>query len=419
MRSTEPPRLAIIGGGPAGLMAAEAACALGVAVDVFDAMGSVGRKFLVAGKGGLNLTHSEPFAPFVARYASRSVEVATWLERFGADDLRAWSRALGIETFVGSSGRVFPHDLKAAPLLRRWLQRLRGDGVAFHVRRRWLGFDDGGGLRFDTPDGPARVVADAVVLALGGASWPVLGSDGAWVPELERLGVDVAPLRPANCGFDVGWSAHLRARFAGAPVKPVALDWQGDGERWHRQGELVVSEHGLEGSLVYAVSARLREAIAREGQATIHLDLAPSRDAARLLGDLSRPRGARTLSEHLRRHAGIEGVKSALLHEIVPREQRDDPHALARAIKALPIVLRHPRPLAEAISTAGGVRLEALDDGLMLRARPGVFCVGEMLDWEAPTGGYLLTAAMASGRIAGAAAARHLRAGHRGIATRT
>ncbi len=416
MQTPTLPRLAIIGGGPAGLMAAEAARALGVAVDVHDAKGSVGRKFLVAGKGGLNLTHSEPFESFVARYGARSTAVATWLERFGADALRAWAGTLGIETFVGSSGRVFPHDLKAAPLLRRWLQRLRADGVAFHMRRRWLGVDAQGRLRFDTPEGPAVVAADAVVLALGGASWPVLGSDGAWVAELERLGVDLAPLQAANCGFDVDWSGHLRTRFAGAPVKPVALAWTGDGERWHRQGELVVSEHGIEGSLVYAASALLRDAIARDGATTIHLDLAPARDPARLLRDLSRPRGGRSLSEHLRRQAGIEGVKSALLHEIVPRERLADPQALADAIKALPIVLRRPRPVAEAISTAGGVRLEALDEGLMLRARPGVFCAGEMLDWEAPTGGYLLAAAMASGRIAGEAAARRLLGGQRGLA---
>ena len=416
MQTSTLPRLAVIGGGPAGLMAAEAARAAGVAVDVHDAMGSVGRKFLVAGKGGLNLTHSEPFESFVMRYGTRATEVATWLDRFGADALRAWAGALGVETFVGSSGRVFPHDLKAAPLLRRWLQRLRADGVVFHVRRRWLGFDAAGRLCFDSADGPLLVAADAVVLALGGASWPVLGSDGAWVPELERLGVDVAPLQAAYCGFDVDWSGHLRTRCAGAPVKPVVLSWNDAGGTWRRQGELVISEHGIEGSLVYAASALLRDAIARDGVATVHLDLAPARDAARLSRDLSRPRGGRSLSEHLRRHAGIEGVKSALLHEIVPREHLADPRKLVDAIKALPIVLRRPRPLDEAISTAGGVRLEALDEGLMLRARPGIFCAGEMLDWEAPTGGYLLTAAMASGRIAGEAAARRLLAGHCGLA---
>ena len=412
MQTRSPLPLVIVGGGPAGLMAAEAARARGVDVALYDAMGSVGRKFLVAGKGGLNLTHSEAFAPFVARYGGRAAEVEAWLRAFGADELREWARALGVETFVGSSGRVFPMDLKAAPLLRRWLQRLRAGGVTFHMRHRWLGFGADGAARFATADGERLVDADAIVLALGGASWPVLGSDGGWVPELTRRGIDVAPLQPSNCGFDVDWSEHLRTRFAGAPVKPVAIAWTGDaGGNVRKQGEFVVTATGIEGSLVYAMSAALRDAIARAGAATIHLDLAPSRDAARLRGDLSRPRAGRSLSEHLRRHAGIEGVKSALLHEVVPRERLGDTDALVAAIKALPITLTRPRPVAEAISTAGGVRLEVLDAGLMLHDLPGVFCAGEMLDWEAPTGGYLLTAAMASGRIAGTAAAQYLLGG--------
>jgi uncharacterized flavoprotein (TIGR03862 family) len=409
--------LIVIGGGPAGLMAAEAARARGVGVALYDAMGSVGRKFLVAGKGGLNLTHSEPFERFVSRYAERADAVRPWLQAFGADALRAWADALDVETFVGSSGRVFPSDLKAAPLLRRWLQRLRAEGVTFHMRHRWLGFAADGSARFATPTGEQRVDVDAVVLALGGASWPVLGSDGAWVGELARHGIDIAPLQSSNCGFDIDWSEHLRTRFAGAPVKPVAIAWSDATGHVHRQqGEFVVTASGIEGSLVYALSAVLRDAITRDGAVTIHLDLAPSRDLARLRSDLSRPRASRSLSEHLRRQAGIDGVKAALLHEVTPRERLSDADALAAAIKALPITLVRPRPVAEAISTAGGVRLEQLDDDLMVRARPGVFCAGEMLDWEAPTGGYLLTAAMASGRIAGIGAARHLLGG---IARRT
>ncbi len=401
--------LAIIGGGPAGLMAAEAARARGVEVDLYDRMGSVGRKFLIAGKGGLNLTHSEPFDTFVGRYAGRSREVAAWLRAFDADAVRDWARGLGIETFVGSSGRVFPADLKAAPLLRRWLHRLREGGVRFHMRHRWLGWDTDAALRFATAQGELGLHADAVVLALGGGSWPVLGSDGTWVDAVAARGIDVAPLSPANCGFDVDWSAHLRERFAGAPVKPVVVSWTGiDGRKMRRQGEFVISADGIEGSLVYAMSADLRDAIARDGSATISLDLAPARERERLLRELSRPRGSRSMSDHLRRHAGIEGVKSALLHERIARTDLADPVRLVDAIKGLALTLRRPRPLAEAISTAGGVRLEALGPDLMSKAMPGVFFAGEMLDWEAPTGGYLLTASLASGRIAGAAAAEWL-----------
>ncbi len=401
--------LVVIGGGPAGLMAAEAARACGVEVEVHDAMGSVGRKFLVAGKGGLNLTHAEPREAFLARYGARADAVARWLEALDAEALRAWAGGLGIETFVGTSGRVFPLDLKAAPLLRRWLTRLRADGVRFHVLSRWLGFAADGRLRFSGVSGEQRIRAGAVVLALGGASWPVLGSDGTWTAELERLGIEIAPLAPSNCGFDVAWSAHLRTRFAGAAVKPVALTWRDvHGTTIRRQGEFVVSTDGIEGSLVYACSAALRHAIAACGEATVLIDLAPTRAEATLRDALAAPRNGRSLAEHLRRRAGIDGVNAALLRELAPTEALTDPHRLAGLLKALPLTLRSPRPLAEAISTAGGVRLEALDDTLMAKTLPGVFCAGEMLDWEAPTGGYLLTATMASGRIAGAAAARWL-----------
>ena len=396
----------VIGGGPAGLMAAEVMSDDGLRVAVYDGMASVGRKFLLAGKGGLNLTHSEPMAAFTARYGPRADAVAAWLEHFSPTRLREWAAGLGVPTFVGSSGRVFPHDLKAAPLLRAWLHRLRERGVAFHMRQRWLGWDAQGRLRFSSPAGEQPVSAPVTVLALGGASWPQLGSDGAWVPWLRAHGAPVAPLRPANCGFEVHWSAHLRERFAGAPIKPVRLRFEAHGHRFERQGEFVLSAYGIEGSLVYAASAALRDAIERDGQATLQLDLLPGWDAERVAREAMHPRGARSLGSHLKSRLGLEGVKSALLHELLPREQLDDPRRLAVAIKALPLTLHAARPIAEAISSAGGVALEGLDDGLMLHCLPGVFCAGEMLDWEAPTGGYLLQASMASGRAAGQGAVR-------------
>jgi uncharacterized flavoprotein (TIGR03862 family) len=377
----------------------------GVAVHLYDAMPSVGRKFLLAGKGGLNLTHSEALPAFVQRYGERAAAVAPWLDAFGPEAARAWAAGLGIGTFVGTSGRVFPTDLKAAPLLRAWLHRLRERGVRFHMRHRWLGFEgDDGALRFATPQGEASVQPRATVLALGGASWPQLGSDGAWVPWLREAGAEVAPLAPGNCGFDVAWSDHLRQRFAGAPIKPVVLRF-GD---FVRQGEFVLSEYGIEGSLVYAASALIRNAIAAHGQASITLDLLPDFDAARVAREVAHPRGARSLGSHLKSRLGLGGAKVALLHELLPREVIADAAQLAAAIKALPLVLTAPRPIAEAISSAGGVRLESLDRHLMLRSRPGVFCAGEMLDWEAPTGGYLLQASMASGRVAGQGAAAYL-----------
>ena len=408
MASHSHSRLAVIGGGPAGLMAAEAARAAGVGVDLYEGLGSVGRKFLLAGKGGLNLTHAEPPDRFVQRYAARADAVAGWLRDFDATALRDWARGLGVDTFVGSSGRVFPLDLKAAPLLRAWVRRLRAQGVGFHVHHRWSGWETDGAQRFATPAGETHVRADAVVLALGGASWPVLGSDGAWVAPLQAQGVDIAALRPANCGFEVGWSAHLADRFAGAPLKPVSLLWRdAQGQQLRRQGECVISAYGLEGSLIYAFATPLREAIAREGHATLWLDLAPGRSVADLAAALARPRAGRSLSSVLKR-LGLDAAKSALLHELLARDALADPARLAAGIKALPVLLRAPRPIAEAISTAGGVRLEGLDEALMLRDLPGVFVAGEMLDWEAPTGGYLLTACFASGRRAGIGAARWL-----------
>lgn len=406
MQTVNQPGVAIIGGGPAGLMAAEVARAAGLAVDLFEAKGSVGRKFLVAGKGGLNLTHSDPPARFARRYRDRSVAVSAWLDGFDAEALREWARGLGVETFVGSSGRVFPADLKAAPLLRGWVRRLREQGVRFHVLHRWRGFADDGALVFDTPDGEARHVAGATVLAMGGGSWPELGSDGAWVAPLSAAGVDVAPLQPANCGFDVGWSDFFARRFAGAPIKPVRLALApGDGaEPAWKQGECVATATGIEGSLVYALSADLRERIARDGEAVLLVDLAPGRDLARLSGEIAAPRNGRSLSEHLRRRLGIEGVKAAMLREVLDKPAMDDPQRLAAAIKSLPLRLVSARPIAEAISSAGGVTLGQLDESLMVRDRPGLFVAGEMLDWEAPTGGYLLTACFASGRVAAAGA---------------
>ncbi|WP_130618579.1 TIGR03862 family flavoprotein [Dyella amyloliquefaciens] len=402
--------IAIIGGGPAGLMAAETARAAGLDVDVYEAKGSVGRKFLIAGKGGMNLTHGEPKPDFVQRYGARAKEVGRWLDTFDADALREWARGLGVETFVGTSGRVFPSDLKAAPLLRGWVHRLRDSGVRFHVHHRWLGWHEDGSLRMHTPEGERAIRADAVVLALGGGSWPQLGSDGAWQPWLAARGVGVSPLVPSNCGFDIGWSEHLASRFAGAPLKPVAIHFHDAQDNGHaRQGECVITATGIEGSLIYAFSGMLRDALAANGSTGIALDLSPDRTLERLRNDLAKPRGSRSMSEHLRRQTGLAGVKAALLHEVLDRDQFHDAETLARTIKRLPLTLKHARPIEEAISSGGGVRLEALDEQLMLTALPGVFCAGEMLDWEAPTGGYLLTASFASGRLAGQGAVDWIR----------
>ena len=426
------PRVIVIGGGPAGLMAAERLAAGGVQVDLFDAMPSVGRKFLLAGKGGLNLTHSEAPEAFAARYGARREVVGPMLHSFGPNALRAWAQGLGVSTFVGSSGRIFPSDLKAAPLLRAWLHRLRAAGVRFHMRHRWVGWEGGGGggaggvpaagqrLRFVAPAGELSVDAEAVVLALGGGSWARLGSDGAWLPLLAQQGVAVAPLRPSNCGFDMGrssadghvqpgWTEHFRSRFAGHPVKNVAVSLQTpDGRTLAQAGEFVITETGVEGSLVYALSATLRDTIAMTGHATVHIDLQPGRSADFVHAEVARPRGSRSLATHLKSRLGIDGVRAALLHELLPREVLANAPRLAAAIKALPLTLRAARPIDEAISSAGGVLFEAMDEHLMLQARAGVFCAGEMLDWEAPTGGYLLTACFSTGAAAAAGALQYL-----------
>jgi len=441
---SSPPRALVIGGGPAGLMAAERLRAAGAEVDLYDAMASVGRKFLLAGKGGLNLTHSEAGEAFAGRYSTGRgepcAEVAAWLQHLDGPGLRAWAQGLGVETFVGSSGRVFPTDMKAAPLLRAWLHRLRGLGVQFHMRHRWLGWDASGGLLLQGPQGAVTVSARAVVLALGGASWARLGSDGAWVPWLQACGVAVAPLRPSNCGFEVaatargqgeprgesrreflgellgheaapktGWTPFFAERFAGQPFKSVALRHvDGEGRVFERRGEFVATASGVEGSLIYAVSPALRRGIEQHGSATFELDLLPDHSAERVLAEVRHPRGSRSLSSHLKGRLGLDGIKMGVLNELLSREQMNDPTQLAATIKGLPITVVATRPLDEAISTAGGVAFEGLDANLMLRACPGVFCAGEMLDWEAPTGGYLLTACAATGRQAGQGVLRWL-----------
>ncbi|MEJ7929574.1 TIGR03862 family flavoprotein [Ramlibacter sp. AN1015] len=429
----------VVGAGPAGLAAAERLSEAGLRVAVYDAMPSAGRKFLLAGRGGLNLTHSEPLPQFLERFRPPAPPLLDAVRAFDPTALREWAAGLGIASFVGTSGRVFPTDMKAAPLLRAWLHRLRERGVVFHMRHRWIGWASPGecadtdteahasgnakadaegragaaanpaiALRMAMPEGERYVAAHAVVLALGGASWPRLGSDGAWQPLLRDAGVAVSPLVASNCGFDVdgGWTPHFATRHAGQAFKTVAVEFEGV----RRRGEFVATATGVEGSLIYAFSAALREAVARSGAAVFHIDLLPGRTDEQVLAQVAHPRGSRSLSSHLKGRLALDGIKLGLLHEVLGREQMHDPKRLAAAIKALPVRLVATRPVQEAISSAGGVRFDALDDACMLRARPGVFCAGEMLDWDAPTGGYLLTASMATGRHAAAGVLRHLRA---------
>lgn len=396
--------VAVIGGGPAGLMAAEVLSERGVKVDVYDAMPSFGRKFLMAGKGGLNLTHSEPFEKFVTRYGRQKIEIEKWLLDFTPEQLRDWARKLGVETFIGTSGRVFPKQMKASPLLRAWLKRLGAAGVGFHPRHKWKGWNADQALRFETPQGERLIQADAVILALGGGSWARLGSDGEWTGLLKQIGVEIAALRPSNCGFDVRWSDHLRAKFEGSPLKSVALSFK----EFQQQGEFMVTQSGVEGGVIYSASALIRDEIELRGEATIYLDLAPDKTQAQVLEKLSKPRGSRSLASHLEKTLNLKGVKVALLHEFVSKDDLANVEKCAAFIKRLPLPLIAPRPLAEAISSAGGVMFEALDENLMLRHLRGVFCAGEMLDWEAPTGGYLLTACFASGRWAALGALKWL-----------
>lgn len=386
--------VAIVGAGPAGLIAAETLAKAGLAVTVHDRMASVGRKLLMAGRGGLNLTHSEPLETFLARYGSAAAKLRPLIEAFPPAQLRAWAEELGEPTFVGSSGRVFPTSMKASPLLRAWLRRLDGLGVRFVLRDEWRGFDAEGHPRFVRADGtPAIETADATLLALGGASWPRLGSNGAWQDILWEKGVDITPLRPANAGFRADWSEIFRGRFAGEPLKTLAVSFQDITLR----GEAMVTAYGLEGGVIYALSARLRDAIEREGSAMVHFDLAPGRSAAELASRIAAQKASQSLANLLRKAAHLSPVAINLMREgngpALPR----DPELLAALIKAVPIRLTGTEGLDRAISTAGGVAWSQLDQGLMLKALPGVFVAGEMIDWEAPTGGYLLQASFATG----------------------
>lgn len=387
-----PSSVAIIGGGPAGLIAAEVLSAAGRTVSVYDRMPSLGRKFLMAGRGGLNLTHSEPLDAFVSRYGPAAEQLAPMIEAFSPSDLTAWAQGLGQETFVGSSGRVFPRSLKASPLLRAWLARLAGQGVTFHLRHDWRGWSADGALSFGTPDGAVSASADAVILALGGASWPKLGSNGDWSAMLAQRGVEVAPFAPANSGFDAAWSSVFAERFAGRPLKNIALSFQGRTVR----GEAMIAAYGLEGGAVYALSSALRARIEAGDEAVVEIDLAPDLTRAKLTDRLHRAAPGQSSASLLRKAAGLSPIEANLLREACGLALPRDPGALARAIKAAPVRLTAPRPLARAISTAGGLAWSEVDGGLRLHKIPGVQAVGEMLDWEAPTGGYLLQATFAT-----------------------
>lgn len=398
-------KVAVIGGGPAGLMAADVLSQQNISVDLYEAKPSVGRKFLIAGKGGLNITNGEPFESFVARYGSKAEQIRSVLKTFGPTDVKQWCHGLGIETVAGASNRVFPKDLKAAPLLQQWIKRLKEQGVNIHTNHCWQGWDQAGHLKFQTQDGYVSATPHAIVMTLGGASWPKTGSDGKWVTLFNQLGIPVANMQPSNCGFNVQWSEHFAERNAGQPLKSVGLKFTAsDGQTFDRQGACMITENGIEGSLVYAASAMIRNELAATGTATIYLDLAPGRSKENLTERLSLPRKSKTISSHLRSKAKIHGVASGLLREFAAHTLQD-PVQLAAAIKKLPVPLLSARPIEEAISTAGGVCFESLNNSLMVTNAPGLFCAGEMLDWEAPTGGYLLTASLASGHVAGHGAA--------------
>jgi len=396
------PTAAVIGAGPAGLMAAEVLARAGVTVTVYDRMPSPGRKLLMAGRGGLNLTHSEPLETFLARYGEARGRLAPLIAAFPPDALIAWAEGLGQRTFVGSSGRVFPKALKASPLLRAWLARLAALGVEIRPRHDWTGWDADGRLTFTAPEGEVAALPDATVLALGGASWPKLGSNGAWTSPLSQAGVAISPLKPANAGFDVAWSDLFRDRFAGQPLKAVALTFG----RTRLRGEAMITRHGLEGGAVYALSAALREAIAANGPARLWIDLRPAMTAAGLTARIAAQPAHQSAANRLRKAAHLTPLDMNLLREAHGKDLPSQPAALAEAIKGAPLDLTAVRPLARAISTAGGVAFEAVDDDLMLIDRPGVFVAGEMLDWEAPTGGYLLQASFATGVAAAKGALR-------------
>jgi uncharacterized flavoprotein (TIGR03862 family) len=401
-------QLAVIGAGPAGLMAAEVAAQGGARVTVYDAMPSAGRKFLMAGRGGLNLTHSEPLPAFLARYGEAMPKLAAAITAFPPETLREWSQVLGQPTFVGSSGRVFPEAFKASPLLRAWLRRLDSVGVQFALRHRWVGWEEDGRLSFQTPNGQRAVDARAIVLALGGASWPRLGSDGGWVDTLTANGVAISPLRPANCGFTVAWSEIFRNRFEGIPLKGVALS---SGPHTLR-GEAMITRSGIEGGAIYALSGELREAIIRSGKATLRIALRPDLETSDLIARLSVPRGKQSFSNWLRKAAHLSPVGIGLLQEAAMVSGLSlsslSAASLAELVNAVPVELDGIAPIARAISTAGGISFDELDADSMIRRSPGVFAAGEMLDWEAPTGGYLLQASFATGAAAGRGALKYL-----------
>ncbi len=395
MSHMPPASINIIGGGPAGLMAAQHLLEKGYRVDLFDAMPSLGRKFLMAGKSGMNLTHSEPFEKFITRYADGSPLLRDALENFTPQDIRNWAEHLGIETFVGSSGRVFPTDFKAAPLLRAWLKHMRGMGLKTHVHHRWVGWQDEQ-LVFETPQGLKTISSQATLFACGGVSWPKLGSDGNWIAPFDQNKIERLPFKASNCGFMCNWSDHFRERFAGAPVKSVGLKV----DEHQTKGEFVITQAGIEGSVVYTHSRSLRIALEKNGVATLWLDLCPDRSLDNVQKSLQKPKGTNSLSNHIRKTLKLDGVKMGLLRECVAQETMQDTNSLAEAIKALPVKVQAPQTIEEAISCAGGISFAALDDNLMVKSRPGTFAAGEMLDWDAPTGGYLLTACFALGKQA-------------------
>jgi uncharacterized flavoprotein (TIGR03862 family) len=406
MTGTSMKHIAIVGGGPAGLMAAEVLAAAGRPVTLYDRMPSVGRKFLMAGRGGLNLTHGEALEPFMTRYGEAQDWLRPMITAFSPEALQGWSHGLGQDTFIGSSGRIFPRSFKTSPLLRAWLRRLDGLGVTFALGHHWTGWNASGALTFESQDGCMEILPAATILALGGASWPRLGADGGWVKLLEAKGIPVAPLQPANCGFRIVWSQHLIERFAGTPLKRIAVGLKG----YRVRGEAMLTAEGIEGGAIYALSATIREAIRADGEADLRLDLRPDLSGEQILARLSRQRGSESFANHLRKALAMPPNAIGLLREVNPDVSQLSAKALTELIKDLPLRITGVRPIERAISTAGGVQRMAVDDGLMLRANPGVFCAGEMLDWEAPTGGYLLQACFATGRAAGLSALHYVEA---------